>query len=94
MSASEKLFSVFGICYITGLVLALTFYPQTRQLPYLLPLSLLGVAVNVGLLYIVFKDIFSRQFAHAYSKYLWIVVIFLFMPMIVIYLPIHGFKKR
>lgn len=94
MSFSEKLFSLFGIGYITGLACALVCYPQTRQLPYLLPLSLLGVAVNVGLLYVVFKDIINRRFPRPHSRYLWIAVIFLFMPAIIIYLPMHGFKKR
>lgn len=94
MSLSEKLFSIFGVCYITGLTLALVFTPQIRQLPYLLPLSLIGVAVNVGLLYVVFKDIFNRRFDHACSRYVWVVVVFLFIPAIIIYLPMHGFRKR
>lgn len=94
MSLSEKLFSIFGICYITGLALALVFSQEIRQLPYLLPLSCIGVAVNMGMLYVVFKDIFNRRFAHTYSKYLWVVLIFLFIPAIIIYLPMHGFQRR
>jgi|GEM_PF-2445599 len=94
MSLSEKLFSIVGICFITGFATALAFFPQTRQLPYLLALSLLGVLVNVGLLYVVFKDIFSRRFDNPYARYLWTVVIFLCIPAVVIYLPLHGFKKR
>jgi hypothetical protein len=94
MSLPEKLFSIFSIGYIAGLAIALACYPQTRQLPYLLILSLLGVVLNVGLLYVVFKDIFTRRFTRTSSRYLWIIVIFLFMPAIILYLPLHGFKKR
>lgn len=94
MSGSEKLFSIIGVCYIAGLSLALFLYPAARQFTYLLPLSLLGVVVNVALLFVVFKDIFNRRFTPAYHRYIWIIVIFLFIPAIIIYLPIHGFKKR
>ncbi|MCG6930343.1 MAG: hypothetical protein LJE64_07275 [Desulfofustis sp.] len=94
MSFAEKAYSLLAVCYITALAVALAVSPQVRQLPYLLPLSLLGVAVNVGLLYVVFKDIFSRRFANPYSRYIWVAAIFLFMPAILVYLPLHGFRKR
>lgn len=94
MSLQEKLFSIFGICYITALAFALVYVPEIRKFPFLLPLSLIGVAINVVLLYMVFKDIFSRRFQNTYTRYLWVIVIFLFMPAIIFYLPMHGFKKR
>lgn len=94
MNLAEKIFSILGICYVTGLAVLLILMPPARELKYLLPLSLLGVGVNVGLLFVVFKDIFCRSFPTAWEKYFWVISIFLFMPAIIIYLPRHGFKKR
>ncbi len=94
MSSAEKIFSVLAICYITGLSAFLVLLPSARELKYLLPLSLLGVGVNVGLLFVVFKDIFSRSFPTTGIKYFWVIIIFLFLPAIIFYLPKHGFRKR
>ena len=94
MNRAEKLFSLMAIGYIAGLAFFLVASPAAREMKYLLPLSLLGVAVNVGLLFVVFKDIFSRSFSSPWKKYLWLLAIFLFMPAMIIYLPMHGFKKR
>lgn len=94
MSVSEKIFSVLGIGYISALAVLLVLSPEARQLKHLLPLSLLGVGVNAGLLFVVFKDIFSRSFPNSGVKYFWIIIIFLFMPAIIFYLPRHGFRKR
>lgn len=94
MSISEKIFSVLAICYVAGLALFLTLTPSARQLTYLLPLSLLGVGLNACLLFVVFKDIFSRSFPTPGVKYFWVVIIFLFIPAIIIYLPKYGFRKR
>ena len=94
MSITEKIFSVLSIFFVTGLAVFLVLSPPARELKYLLPLSLLGVGVNAGLLFVVFKDIFSRSFPTSWVKYFWVIIIFLFIPAIIIYLPIHGFRKR
>ncbi|MGI9536940.1 MAG: hypothetical protein ACR2PB_07710 [Desulfocapsaceae bacterium] len=94
MNSAEKFFSVLAIFYITGLAVFLILSPSIRELKYLLPLSLLGVGVNAGLLFVVFRDILSRSFPSSGVKYFWVVIIFLFMPAIIIYLPKHGFRKR
>ncbi len=94
MSSIEKFYSILAICYVTGLAIFLIVTPAAREFKYLLPLSLLGVGVNVGLLYVVFKDILSRSFTTSGAKFLWMIAVFIFMPAIVIYLPLHGFKKR
>ena len=94
MNRAEKIYSLMAIGYIAGLAFFLFTSPGAREIKYLLPLSLFGVAVNVGLLFIVFKDIFSRSFSSPWQKYFWAVIIFLCMPAVVIYLPMHGFKKR
>lgn len=94
MSLLEKIFSVIAVSYIISFALFLVFYPAGRELKILLPFSLLGVGFNVGLLFVVFKDIFSRTFPSPARKILWIGAIFLFLPAILVYLPLHGFKKR
>jgi hypothetical protein len=83
-----------AIGYIAGLAFFLTATPAAREMKYLLPLSLFGVVLNAGLLFVVFKDIVNRSFCSPWKKYLWLLIIFLFMPAIIIYLPMHGFKKR
>lgn len=94
MNSFEKLFSVCALIYIVGLAAVLLFYPGSRSPSALLPLSLVGVAGNAGLLFIVFKDIFSRTFDTAGRRYFWAILIFFFMPAILVYLPRHGFKPR
>ncbi len=94
MSNLEKTFTLVAVGYIIGLAAILVAAPSSRQMHYLLPLSLIGVAVNVGLLFVVFKDIFSRSFSRSWEKYFWLLIIFLFLPAVIIYLPIYGFRKR
>jgi hypothetical protein len=94
MNRAEKLYCLMAIGYIAGLAFFLITSPAAREIKYLLPLSLLGVAVNVGLLFVVFKDIFSRAFSSPWQKYFWLLIIFLCMPAVIIYLPMYGFRKR
>lgn len=94
MNRAEKLYSLMAIGCIGGLAFFLATSPAARELKYLLPLSLFGVAVNVGLLFVVFKDIFSRSFSSPWHKYFWVLIIFLCMPAVIVYLPMYGFKKR
>ena len=94
MNRAEKLYCLMAIGCIGGLAFFLATSPAARELKYLLPLSLFGVAVNVGLLFVVFKDIFSRSFSSPRHKYFWVLIIFLCMPAVIVYLPMYGFKKR
>ena len=94
MSSFEKSFSVLAIAVIALLATVLALYPPLRDATVLLPLSLVGVCFNAGLLFVVFKDIFSRSFTTASVKIFWIVLIFFFMPAILVYLPLHGFRKQ
>lgn len=94
MNNLEKTFCLVAVGYIIGLTVILVAAPSSRQIHYLLPLSLLGVAVNVGLLFVVFRDIFSRPFSRSWEKYFWLLIIFLFLPAVIIYLALYGFRKR
>ena len=61
MNRYEKAFSIFSLLFIIMAGL-LSMLPAMRSLAVFLPLALAGVVINVGLLFIVFKDIFSRTF--------------------------------
>lgn len=94
MSLFEKVFSIVSLLFIVLMAGLLIAIPAARNLSVFLPLAFLGVAMNVGLLFIVFKDVFTRSFHPESKRYLWVVLIFLFLPVVVIYLPMHGFKPK
>ena len=94
MNISEKLFSIFAVFFAVGLITALSIYPEIRNLKILLPLGLVGVTVNIGLMFVVLRDILYRKFTHPTAKYIWIAVVLFFWPAVLYYLPKHGFKSR
>lgn len=94
MNLTEKLFSIVAILFAFSLIIVLFTFPQYRQLHILLPLSLAGVIINIALMFIVLRDIFQRQFASPYIRYIWVFVVLFFWPAILYYLPRHGFKNR
>lgn len=94
MNRIEKAFSIFALLFIIIMAGLLSMMPAMRSLAVFLPLALVGVVINVGLLFIVYKDIFTRTFQPESRKYLWIIVIFLFLPAVFIYIPLHGFKPK
>lgn len=94
MNNFEKAYSIFAIIFGITLVSVLIFMPEMRQLKILLPASGVGLFVNVMLMFIVFRDIFSRQFSGKRNRFFWTAVLLIFWPAIIIYLPMHGFRKR
>jgi len=94
MTSLEKLFSLCAIIFLACLLGSLIIVPQMRNLEILLPVSLLGFLINATLLFIVFKDIFTRSFETDTKKYIWILLILIFLPTILIYLPKYGFKPK
>ncbi|THB79780.1 MAG: hypothetical protein D6B25_00405 [Desulfobulbaceae bacterium] len=94
MTTIEKILSIVSIGYFIFLALILVFVPASRQLPILLTLCGIGVVVNAILLYITFKDVFSRQFSSETTRYKWIILILFFMPTILVYLALHGFRPH
>ena len=94
MNPIEKAFSIFALLFIIVMAGLLFMTPAMRSLAVFLPLALVGVVINVGLLFIVFKDIFTRAFQPESRKYFWIIAILLFLPAVLIYLPLHGFKPK
>lgn len=94
MNTAEKIFSVFAVFFAIGLITFLWLYPEGRELKLLLPLSLAGLTINIGLMFVVLRDIFYREFHTPMAKYVWVAIILFFWPAIVYYLPRHGFRKR
>lgn len=94
MKITEKLFSIFAVLFAFSLITMLVIYPEYRQLNVLLPLSLIGMLINIGLMFVVLRDIFQRKFPSNSQKYIWVFVVLFFWPAILYYLPKHGFKKR
>ncbi len=94
MNSFEKMFSVFAVIFAFALLIVLIMYPETRQLYVLLPITLIGLLVNIGLMFVVLHDVFVRPFSPSSRKYFWMVVILLFWPAVLYYLPKYGFKTR
>lgn len=94
MGTFEKIYALLAIGCAVAIFWLLWAYPHYRQLHTLVPISLTGLLVNVGLMFIVFRDITLRQFARPTSKIAWIALLLIFWPAILIYLPLHGFRPR
>ena len=78
MKCIEKGYSIFSLIFIVLITGLLYSVPSMRNLTVLLPLAFVGVIINAGLLFVVFKDIFSRSFQSEGRKYFWILAILLF----------------
>ncbi len=94
MTTLEKLYSLFAIIFAIALITALITFPQLRGLSTIIPLVTLGLFVNIGLLFVVLKDIFFRSFSPSYRRYIWIALVLVIWPSILYYLARYGFKKR
>ncbi len=94
MTLLEKFYSVFAVLFVFGLITVFYLYPETRHFKTLLPVSLVGVAINIGLMFIVLRDVILRKFPNQSIRYVWIGIILICWPTILYYLPKYGFKKR
>jgi hypothetical protein len=94
MNSREKIISIAALVILVGVPAMLLIVPKLHTLPVLLPLSIVIFIANAALLFVVFKDIFSRPFPSQTRRYLWVALVFFLPPTILIYLPMHGFKAR
>ena len=94
MKPAEKIYAVFAVLFACCLLTSLVAFPELRQLKILLPLSLVGMSINIGLMFVVLRDIILRSFENPMAKYIWIAVILVFWPAVLYYLPRHGFTPR
>lgn len=94
MNFFEKIYSILAVIVAAALIAALVLVPELRYPEKLLPLCTVGLLINIGLMFVILRDIFSRRFSSLGQKYLWLAMILLFWPSVLIYLPKHGFKPR
>lgn len=94
MNTFEKLFAIFAVLFAIVLISALSLLPEMRQLSFLLPAAGAGLVVNVILMFIVFRDIVLRPFPTRRDRFLWGGLVLLFWPALLVYLPLHGFRRR
>jgi hypothetical protein len=94
MGTAEKVYSIFAILFVIILSVILFLYPEYRQLKILLPLSFVGLIINIIFMFIVLRDIFLRAYLTFGQKVLWAVVILVLWPAVLIYLPGIGFTSR
>lgn len=94
MSFLEKSYAIFAIAFALFLAGLFMLVPETRAFSILLPLSFGGLLVNVGLMFVVLKDIFTRPSLERKGKIAWTAILLLCWPAIPIYLVLHGFTPR
>ncbi|MEE4243495.1 MAG: hypothetical protein V2I36_18695 [Desulfopila sp.] len=94
MSIIEKIYSVFAVLFAAAFITILLLIPETRDLHIMLPAGLLGLCINIGLMFVVLRDILYRKFTSPTGKYVWICIILFFWPAILYYLPKYGFRER
>lgn len=94
MSTYEKAYCLFAIIFAFGIAILLIAVPESRAAGVLLPVSFCGLLVNVGLMFVVLKDIFTRDALDRTRKLVWTGVLLICWPAIFVYLPLHGFHKK
>lgn len=94
MSSFEKLYCIFAIIFALGIAAVFAMIPESRSATILLPISFCGLLVNVGLMFVVLKDIFTRNQLAKTQKYIWTGILLVCWPAILVYLSLHGFHKK
>lgn len=94
MNTFEKAYSIFAILFGAVFIWLLLTLPEMRQLSILIPVTTVGLMINVIMMFFVFRDIFFRPALSKNAKLLWTVTVLLCWPAILVYLPLHGFRTR
>ena len=94
MNTFEKTYSIFAIIFAISLIILLTTLPELREIQLLIPAISVGLFVNVVLMFMVFRDIFFRRLPGKNGKLFWTMLLLLFWPATLVYLPLHGFRIR
>ncbi len=94
MNAFEKIYSLLAVIFAIALFSGIVLFPELRQFDHLLYASLLGLAVNIGLMFIVLRDIYLRRFDREKTRYLWIALVLVIWPSVIYYLLRYGFTPR
>lgn len=94
MNTFEKIYACLAIVIALAIITALIVSPELRHLKPLMTICLGGFIVNIGLMYLVLKDILSRPFTDKNRRYFWMAMVLLFWPSILYYLPKYGFRPH
>ena len=94
MEPREKYICIAALITLITIPPLLFIIPKLHTLPFLIPLSFLLIGMNAALLFLVFKDIFTRRFNSDKMRLVWAALVFFFPPVILLYLPLHGFRAR
>jgi hypothetical protein len=94
MNLFEKTYASLSVIFAVSLILCLFLFSNLRQPAYLIPIGSIGFTLNVGLMFIVLRDIFLRSFGTETTKFFWMAAVLIFWPSIVYYLLQYGMKPR
>ena len=95
MGKFEKSFIVFTILYTFFYIpFFFNFDVQNGTFSKIVPFHLIGMALWLGFIIIVIRDIYKRNFENSNSKNTWTMLVLLFWPSVFIYLFKYGFKSR
>lgn len=94
MNTFEKIYSLSAIAFSVVFFSGIMLFPELRQFNHLVYSSLLGMAINIGLMFIVLRDIFCRRFDQEKKRYLWIALVLVLWPSVIYYLLRYGFTPR
>jgi hypothetical protein len=95
---AEKAFVVFYWVYMLTYLCCVIVLAVTGTMDGLflvvMPFHFFGMFLGIPLLFVVFRDIYKRDFPNPNTKVTWTILILLFWPSILVYLYKHGFRPR
>ena len=98
MNRAERLFVIFYwtymLLYACCFILLVTTGWIVRWFPVVMPFHFFGMFLGIPLLFVVFRDIYKRDFPNPNMKVTWTILILMFWPTILVYLYKHGFRTR
>jgi len=94
MHRLEKVYCILAILVLMALIILVLALPSLRGLQPMLLLATAGLIVNIGLMYIIFKDLYLRNFTNKNAQFIWFVCILFVWPAVFLYLYLHGFRPR
>ncbi len=99
MGKFEKSYVIFSLLYIVGysfffLKVMANSITSPEDFQNILPFHFLGMALSLGFIVVVIRDIVKRTFKNPNSKILWSLLVVFFWPSVFIYLPKYAFKSR
>lgn len=94
MNVIEKSVATLALIATVAILVSLFMFAELRSLKPLLLTCSAGFVINIGLMFVVLRDIFLRRFPTNHTRYFWIAMVLICWPTILYYLPRYGFKPR